>query len=97
MSATLVITIKPDAAAKIATIRVDGQEVGNRVELPAPRRVRISVTALGFRRAVREVDVQTITDVEIELAPLPHRKSRTLPVTIGMGILSAVAWYLRRR
>lgn len=97
MSATLVITIKPDAAAKVATIRVDGQEVGSRVELPAPRRVRISVTALGFRRATREVDVQTITDVEIALTPIAHRKSRTLPVTIGMGILSAVAWYLRRR
>jgi uncharacterized protein (TIGR03382 family) len=28
---------------------------------------------------------------------LKHKKSRTLPVTIGMGVLSALAWYLRRR
>lgn len=97
MSATLVIKVTPEEAAKVATIRVDGQEVGTRVELPAPRRVRVSVTALGFRRATRTVDVGTLTDVEIALTPLKHHKSRTLPVTIGMGVLSAVAWYLRRR
>ena len=97
MTATLVIQVTPEEAAKIATIRVDGQEVGTRVELPSPRRVRVSVTALGFRRATRSVDVGTLTDVEIALAPLKHHKNRTLPVTIGMGVLSAVAWYLRRR
>jgi hypothetical protein len=98
VSATLVITISPEDAAKVATIRVDGQAVeGTRLELPGPRRVRVSVTALGFRRATREVDVKELTDVLIELTALRHKKSRTLPVTIGMGVLSAVAWYFRRR
>ena len=98
MSATLVITIKPEEAANVATILVDGQVVeGTRLELPAARRVHVSVTAVGFRRATRDVDVKTITDLEIALVPLKHHKSRTLPVTIGMGVLSAVAWFLRRR
>ena len=99
MSATLIITVKPDDAAKVATIHVDGEYLdGTRLELEAPRRVHVSVTALGFHRATRDVDVKTITDIQIELRPLPHaKKSRTLPVTIGMGVLSAVAWYFRRR
>ena len=98
MSATLVITITPAEAAQVATIRVDGELLeGTRLDLPSPRRVRVSVTALGFRRVTHDLDVGVYTELPIELAPLPHKKSRTLPVTIGMGVLSAVAWFLRRR
>jgi hypothetical protein len=99
VSATLVITVRPDEAAAMAEIHVDGELViGKRIELPSPRRVHVSVTALGYRRETKHVDVKPFTEIEIELRPMPHgKKSRTLPVTIGMGVLSAAAWFLRRR
>lgn len=79
-------------------ISVDGKPlIGRRIDFDAPRRVHVSVTALGFRRVTRDVEVGTYTELPIELVPLPHKKSRTLPVTIGMGLLSAIAWYFRRR
>jgi hypothetical protein len=98
VSATLVIVVKPDEAVEAAAIHVDGEAViGTRIELPAPKRVHVSVTAIGYRRATRDVDVGAYTEIEIELRALKHKKSRTLPVTIGMGIASALAWYFRRR
>jgi hypothetical protein len=98
VSATLVIKVKPDEAAEAAAILVDGEPLfGPRIELPMGRRVHVSVTAIGYRRATRDVDVGAYTEIEVELRALKHKKSRTLPVTIGMGVLSALAWYLRRR
>src|SRR5262245_13971944 len=102
MPAKLELEIKPAAAASIAEIQVDGQPiVGKRVELPpGTKRVHVSVTAMGFRRYSKDVDIrddEAIVALEIELAKRDSKKKRTLAVTLGMGALGVLAWLVRRR
>lgn len=98
MSATLVVTIKPRSAEKIAAIHVDGEPLaGTRLELPAPRRVHVSVTALGFRRATRDVDVGDHTELSIELEKLRSHHRHTVAGTVGLAAASVIAWLIRRR
>jgi hypothetical protein len=98
VSATLVVTIKPRRAEKIAAIHVDGEPLaGTRLELPAPRRVHVSVTALGFRRATRDVDVGDHTELSIELEKLRSHHRHTVAGTVGLAAASVIAWLIRRR
>jgi hypothetical protein len=95
---TLILQIEPPDARAVATVQIDGSPlVGTRLELPAPRRVHVSVTAVGFHRFSRDVDVDKDVVLPIELAKRPHKKSRTLAVTLGMGALGVLAWLVRRR
>ena len=99
MAATLFIDIEPKEAADVATIVVDGNKLaGTKLELPAAKRVHVSVTAVGFRRYSKDVDVDGDTVVKVALVALPHkRSSRTLAVTAAMGALGVIAWLIRRR
>jgi hypothetical protein len=96
---TLFIDVKPAEAAEVATIHVDSVElVGTKLELDTPRRVHVSVTAIGFQRFAEVVDVQRDMTFDVMLEPRPHKKkSRTLAVTLGMGAIGLVAWLVRRR
>jgi hypothetical protein len=95
---TLQFDIRPDEAAAIAMIQVDGTAVhGKRLDLPSPKRVRVSVTAVGYRRYSKHVDIGSDTVLDIELAKRPSKKKRTLAVTVGMGALGVLAWLARRR
>ena len=99
MPATLFIDIEPKEAAALATIVVDGNKLaGTKLELPAAKRVSLSITAVGFRRYAKKVDVDGDTVLKVELVALPHkRSSRTLAVTAAMGALGVIAWLIRRR
>ncbi len=96
---TLFIDVKPAEAAEAATIYVDSVElVGKKLELDTPRRVHVSVTAMGFQRFADAVDVQRDMTFDVVLEPRPHKKkSRTLAVTLGMGAVGLIAWLVRRR
>jgi hypothetical protein len=95
---TLQFSIKPDEAAAIASIRVDGTAVaGKRLDLAKAKRVRVSVIAVGFRRYSKQIDVDSDTTLEIEMAKLQSKKTRTLAVTLGMGAVGVLAWLVRRR
>jgi hypothetical protein len=95
---TLILQIEPPQARTAATVQIDGSPlVGARLELPAPRRVHVSVTAVGFFRFSQDVEVDRDVVLPIELARRPHEKNRTLAVTLGMAALGVLAYLLRRR
>ena len=95
---TLQFSLEPDDAAAIATIQVDGTQVaGQRLDLPRPKRVRVSVTAVGFRRYSKQIDVDGDMTLEIEMTKLQSKKKRTVAVTLGMGAIGLLAWLVRRR
>jgi hypothetical protein len=95
---TLIIDVSPSAAAEVATIQVDNLPlIGNRVELDKPRRVHVSVTAMGFARYSKDVDVDRDTVLEVKLGKRPHKRNRAIAVSIGMGAAGLVAWLIRRR
>ena len=96
----LTIEIKPRDAAELASIQIDGMPIaGKRVELPdATKRVHVSVTAMGFTRYSKDVDITSDNvAVEVKLGKRDSKKKRTLAVTLGMGALGVVAWLVRRR
>jgi hypothetical protein len=95
---TLLITIKPTAAAEVATIQIDGTPlVGTRLELAKPARVHVSVTAIGFTRYAKDILVDKDMTLDIDLAKRAHKRNRTLAVSLGMGALGVLAWLVRRR
>ena len=95
---TLQFAIKPSAAAEVATIQVDGTPVvGMRLELPAPARVHVSVTAIGFTRYAKDIEVDKDMTLDIDLSKRDSKKKRTLAVTLGMGAFGVIAWLVRRR
>jgi hypothetical protein len=96
---TLTIEVMPNEAAELASIQVDGVElVGNRIELDGgKKRVHVSVTAVGFKRYSQDVDVDGDKVLEVDLSQRPHKKNRTLAVTLGMGAIGLIAWLVRRR
>ena len=66
----LTITVKPDAAAEVAKIQIDGKDiVGTSIELPGEKKdVKVNVTATGFHSFDKKVDlVGDETTVEVEL------------------------------
>jgi hypothetical protein len=95
---TLQITIKPAAAAEVATIQIDGTPLhGKKLELEKPARVHVSVTAIGFTRFAKDIVLDKDMTLDIDLAKRDSKKKRTLAVTLGMGALGVVAWLVRRR
>lgn len=96
---TLIIDVMPNEAADLATIQVDGIElVGNRIELDGDKkRVHVSVTAVGFKRYSQDIDVDGDKVLKVDLSQRPHKKNRTLAVTLGMGAVGLLAWLVRRR
>jgi hypothetical protein len=99
VAAVLILKLEPEEAVQIATILVDGSPSGTRVELATPKRVHVSVTALGFHRFSKDVDVGDDTELlelVVQLQRRKHKKSRTLPVTLGMSAASVIAWLIRR-
>lgn len=95
---TLFIDVKPAEAAAVAEIQIDGSALaGSKLELEAPRRVHVSVIAVGFHRFHTDVMVDADKTLPVELAPRPHKKNRTLAVTLGMGAIGVIGWLVRRR
>jgi hypothetical protein len=95
---TLIIDVTPSAAAAIATIQVDNLPiVGNKVEIDGAKRVHVSVTAIGFERYSKDVDIDGDTVVKVELGKRPHKRNRALMVSVGMGAAGLIAWLIRRR
>jgi hypothetical protein len=95
---TLIIDVTPREAAAIATIQVDNLPiVGNQVDIEGPKRVHVSVTAIGFERYSKDVDLDGDTVVKVKLGKRPHKRNRTLAVTLGMGAVGVIAWLVRRR
>jgi hypothetical protein len=95
---TLIIDVTPSEAAEVATIQVNNLPlIGNRIELDTARRIHVSVTAIGFARYSKDVDVDGDMVLRIELAKRPHKRNRALAVSLGMGAVGLVAWLIRRR
>lgn len=95
---TLFIDVKPAEAAAVAEIQIDGTAlVGNKLELETPRRVHVSVIAVGFHRFHADVEVDADKTLPVELASRPHKKNRALAITLGMGAVGVIAWLVRRR
>jgi hypothetical protein len=95
---TLIIDVTPSDAAEVATIQVDNLPIiGKRYEVDKARKVHVAVTAIGFKRFSKDVEVQQETVLKVELKKLPHKRNRTLAVTLGMGAVSVIAWLVRRR
>ncbi|HEY5921065.1 MAG TPA: hypothetical protein VIV11_05310 [Kofleriaceae bacterium] len=96
----LTIEVKPGDAAEVATIQVNGMPIaGKRVELPDDtKRVHVSVTAIGFQRYSKDVDLtDDNTSIAVKLGKRDSKRKRTLAVTLGMGALGVIAWLVRRR
>ena len=95
---TLLITIKPAAAAEVATIQIDGTPLlGTRLELKSPARVHVSVTAIGFTRFAKDMLVDQDMTLDVDLTKRAHKRNRTLAVSLGMGAIGVLAWLVRRR
>jgi hypothetical protein len=95
---TLIIDVTPSDAAKVATIQVDNLPIiGNRYEVDKARTIHVSVTAMGFKRYSKDVDVQQETVLKVQLKKLPHKRNRALMVSLGMGAAGVIAWLIRRR
>jgi hypothetical protein len=70
----LIVTIKPEAAAKDAKLIIDGKEVeGMTVELPADKKsVKVEVKATGYRSVDKKIDLAGgDTAIELEMAKRP--------------------------
>ena len=77
----LTIQIKPEAAAKVAKIEVNGKEItGTSIDLPVDTKVaKVSVTATGYHSASSAVDMAGgDTTIEVEL---PRRASSGTPAS----------------
>lgn len=57
--AKVIVEIKPEAAAKVAKISVDGQEItGNSTDVPAEKKsVKVEVKASGYRSTEQKVEI----------------------------------------
>ena len=57
--AKVIVEIKPEGAAKVAKISVDGQEItGNSTDVPADKKsVKVEVKASGYRSTEQKVDI----------------------------------------
>ena len=57
--AKVIVEIKPEAAAKVAKITVDGQEItGNSTDVPAEKKsVKVEVKASGYRSTDQKVEI----------------------------------------
>ena len=92
--------IEPSDAAEVAAIQVDGEPIaGKRIELPdATKRIRVSITAMGFQRYSRSIEIaEDNFVVKVKLGKRDSKRKRTLAVTLGMGALGVIAWLVRRR
>lgn len=96
---TLIIDVTPSEAAALATIQVDNLPIaGNKLDIEGPRRVHLSVTAIGFERYSKDIDLDGETVViKVKLAKRPHKRNRALMVSLGMGAAGLIAWLVRRR
>ena len=71
----VIVTIEPEAAAKVAKISVDGQEItGNSTDIPPEKKnVKIEVKAPGFKSTEQKVDILEGDEMtlKVEMAKKP--------------------------
>ncbi|HEY5950753.1 MAG TPA: hypothetical protein VIV40_34915 [Kofleriaceae bacterium] len=95
---TLIIDVTPSDAAAIATIQVDNLPIaGHKVDVKDKQKVHVSVTAIGFSRYSKDIEIDGDTVLKVELAKRAHKRNRTLAVSLGMGAVGLIAWLVRRR